>query len=82
VNFVWTTDAYKMLQTGILNNEAKLANHRSSRQNTHGIDAPYYIAKTSRSDQFPDWRDIQNKPGVFPPEPHKHTVSEIIDIST
>ena len=43
----------------------------------HGVEAPYYIAKTSRSDQLPSWDDIPDKPSEFPPEAHTHDASDI-----
>ena len=33
----------------------------------------YYIAKTSRPDQLPDWNDIMGKPSVYVPIAHKST---------
>ena len=43
--------------------QSKVDTHASSKQ-THGISSGYYIAKTSRSDQLPDWNDIQGKPDL------------------
>ena len=43
--------------------QAKVDTHASLKQ-THGISSGYYIAKTSRSDQLPDWNDIQGKPDL------------------
>ncbi len=43
--------------------QAKVDTHASLKQ-THGISSGYYIAKTSRSDQLPDWNDIQGKPNL------------------
>jgi len=53
---------YETVRSAIIANENALSSHSDSTQDTHGISTPYYIAKTSRSDQLPDWSDIQNKP--------------------
>jgi len=45
---------------------------------THGVQSPYYIAKTSRSDQLPSWNDIPDKPTTFPVGPHQHSAQDII----
>src|SRR5690606_13204591 len=45
---------------------------------THGVQSPYYIAKTSRSDQLPSWNDIPDKPSTFPAGPHQHSAQDII----
>ena len=43
--------------------------HAGSTQNVHGVGSNY-ICKTSRSDQWPDWGDIQSKPSTYPPSTH------------
>ncbi len=48
---------YEALRSGI-------NNHIDAFTNIHGIGEGYYIAKTSREDQFPDWMDVQNKPSI------------------
>lgn len=45
---------------------------------THGVQSPYYIAKTSRSDQLPSWRDIPDKPTEFPPAGHNHDAGDVV----
>jgi hypothetical protein len=52
--------------------QSKVDTHAFLNQ-THGISGSYYIAKTSRSDQLPDWADIQNKPASYTPSAHKST---------
>lgn len=59
-------------------NADNLTNHSTSKQ-THGISDSYYIAKTTRSDQFPSWADIPDKPSSFNPSTHTHTKSQITD---
>jgi len=46
-------------------------------KDTHGAGAGYYVAKTSRSDQFPAWDDVKGKPSTFPPSAHTHAGSDI-----
>mgnify|MGYP000748820997 CR=1 FL=1 len=43
--------------------------HKDATQNVHGVGSNY-VCKTSRSDQWPDWNDIQNKPSTYPPSTH------------
>src|SRR5690606_23455783 len=45
---------------------------------THGVQSPYYTAKTSRSDQLPSWNDIPDKPSLFPTAPHQHDARDVV----
>lgn len=49
-----------------------LVGHRKAKTDTHGIEEPYRIAKTTREDQRIGWDDVVEKPDEFPPEPHEH----------
>ena len=61
-------------------NADNLTNHSTSKQ-THGASGSYYIAKTTRSDQFPSWADIPDKPSSFNPSAHTHTKANITDFA-
>jgi len=58
---VVSKDDFNRIEGNIQELQAKVDIHANSKQ-THGISSSYYIAKTSRSDQFPAWSDIQGKP--------------------
>ena len=45
---------------------------------THGVESPYYLAKTSRSDQLPSWDDIPDKPSEFYPTRHNHDAGDVV----
>lgn len=61
-------------------NADNLTNHSTNKQ-THGASGSYYIAKTTRSDQFPSWADIPDKPSSFNPSAHTHTKENITDFA-
>src|SRR5690606_29374895 len=50
----------------------------SQSKSTHGVGPGFYIAKTSRSDQYPSWNDIKDRPSLFPPERHQHDASDVV----
>jgi len=56
-----------------------LDSHAGAVTGIHGVGASY-VAKTSRSDQWPSWGDIPDKPSVFPPEAHTHPRDDITDL--
>lgn len=52
--------------------EAAVQDHSGKKTGAHGTGANEYLAKTSRSDQWPDWNDIKSKPSDYPPSKHDH----------
>ncbi len=51
--------------------------HSLAKSGVHGV-GQQYVAKTSRSDQWPSWNDIPDKPSTFPVGPHQHSAQDII----
>jgi len=51
--------------------------HSLAKSGVHGV-GQQYVAKTSRSDQWPSWSDIPDKPSTFPAGPHQHSAQDII----
>src|SRR5690606_6435172 len=51
--------------------------HALAKSGVHGV-GQQYVAKTSRSDQWPSWNDIPDKPSTFPAGPHQHSAQDII----
>src|SRR5690606_34908465 len=51
--------------------------HALAKSGVHGV-GQQYVAKTSRSDQWPSWSDIPDKPSTFPAGPHQHSAQDII----
>lgn len=52
--------------------ETNLTNHADAKTGTHGVGTAY-IAKTTRTDQWPAWADIPDKPSTFTPSAHAST---------
>ena len=50
--------------------------HIDANTGVHGVGSAY-VAKTSRSDQWPSWSDIPDKPSTYPPSTHSHSVSQV-----
>jgi len=42
--------------------DTSISGHVGATTGVHSIGTGYYVAKTSNSNQLPDWADIQNKP--------------------
>lgn len=51
--------------------------HAIAKSGVHGV-GNAFVAKTSRSDQWPSWNDIPDKPTSFPTGPHQHSAQDII----
>lgn len=51
--------------------------HAIAKSGVHGV-GNAFVAKTSRSDQWPSWNDIPDKPTSFPVGPHQHSAQDII----
>jgi len=70
-----TTDVHGITSpdriAGVADIDSKISDHNTN-TGVHGV-GTLYIAKTSRSDQYPSWGDIPDKPSTFPPETHADT---------
>src|SRR5690606_13452355 len=51
---------------------AKVEAHSQKTTAVHGVEAGFFVAKTSRPDQRVGWQDIVDKPSEYPPVVHDH----------
>ena len=51
---------------------AKVEEHSQKTTAVHGVEAGFFVAKTSRPDQRVGWQDIVDKPSEYPPVVHDH----------